>query len=237
MLMRRGLPTVREDAPLEAATSLAPATRCVGQPRMAPWQSPAVRELTQAAGRGKPEASPMILEGPTGLTFAAIGEQRDHAIASKALRGSMSQAKQCCSGIQSGGSQPGGSAIAVSVGGGRLAAASSHRHRNGAAFGAVYEYRDGAGKPCYVAGTSELPEAAFARDFAAHAPVRALFDGPSAAPAGRASVVWAGIGGGPVGDAELKAARDAVCKERSERQKIQELRGAKPYSRHSHMLA
>ena len=235
--MRRGLPTVREDAPLEAATSLAPATRCVGQPRMAPWQSPAVRELTQAAGRGKPEASPMILEGPTGLTFAAIGEQRDHAIASKALRDSMSQAKQCCSGIQSGGSQPGGSAIAVSVGGGRLAAASSHRHRNGAAFGAVYEYRDGAGKPCYVAGTSELPEAAFARDFAAHAPVRALFDGPSAAPPGRASVVWAGIGGGPVGDAELKAARDAVCKERSERQKIQELRGAKPYSRHSHMLA
>ena len=68
-------------------------------------------------------------------------------------------------------------------------------------------------------------------------PLCAPFEAPRAAPPGRASVVWAGVGGGPCGDEEMKAARDAVCKARAERQQIMELRGAKPYSRHSHMLA
>jgi hypothetical protein len=76
-----------------------------------------------------------------------------------------------------------------------------------------------------------------AEDFAEHAAVRNLFEEqPHAAPPGRAHVVWAGVGGGPCGDAEMKAVRDAVCRERAHRQQISELRGAKPYSRHSHLL-
>ena len=69
--------------------------------------------------------------------------------------------------------------------------------------------------------------------------MRGLFDPESLGgrAQGRAVTVWAGVGGGPVGDAEMKAARDAVCQDRAQRQQIAELRGAKPYSRHSHMLA
>ena len=112
----------------------------------------------------------------------------------------------------------------------------SNAKRHGASFGAVYEYRDGAGKPRFVGGTSEQPEAAYAGDFEQHAGVRSMFEGAREAP-GRAHVVWAGCGGGPCGDAEMKAVREAVCRARADRQQIRELAGAKPYSRHSHLLA
>ena len=63
-----------------------------------------------------------------------------------------------------------------------------------------------------------------------------LFEGPEAAH-GNAKVVWVGVGGGGVGDAEMHAARSAIAHERAQRQRISELGGAKPYSRHAHMLA
>jgi hypothetical protein len=243
------LPTLDEERPMHVEGTLSSAAhggRVQGhQPgqRMAPWQSPAVLELAQKAGKGRPEASPMIIEGRTGTVLAAVGEQRDHAVAGRALGAAMAQPKLMAGPMALGGGaraqqQPGrgGNAIAASSGGGRLAAG-TNRQRHGAAFGAVYEYRDGAGKPHFVAGTSELPEAAYAEDFESHASVRKLFEEPRSAAPGRATVVWAGVGGGPCGDAEMKAARDAVCKERAQRQQISELQGAKPYSRHSHLLA
>ena len=246
------LPTVHEERTLNdhnALTNAPHAMSAVGRslPQLAPWQSPAVMELAQNVGKGRPEASPMLIEGRTGTVLAAIGEERDHAIAGRALSSAMVQPKLIAAPTALGGGRGmqanqvqqqaragGGGAIAASTGGGRLAAG-NNRQRHGASFGAVYEYRDGAGKPHFVAGTSALPEAAFAEDFEAHASVRNLFE--ERAPPGRASVVWAGVGGGPCGDEEMKAARDAVCKARAERQQIMELRGAKPYSRHSHMLA
>lgn len=248
------LPTVHEERTLNdhnALTNAPHAMSAVGRSlsQVAPWQSPAVMELAQNVGKGRPEASPMLIEGRTGTVLAAIGEERDHAVAGRALSSAMVQPKLIAAPTALGGGRGmqanqvqqqaragGGGAIAASTGGGRLAAG-NNRQRHGASFGAVYEYRDGAGKPHFVAGTSALPEAAFAEDFEAHASVRNLFEAPRAAPPGRASVVWAGVGGGPCGDEEMKAARDAVCKARAERQQIMELRGAKPYSRHSHMLA
>ena len=105
--------------------------------------------------------------------------------------------------------------------------------RGGAAmsFGAVYEYRDSAGAPRFVAGTANRPEEAWRDDRAREPRVRALADA-----GGSASVVWAGVGRGPCGHAEMAAARDAVVRDRSERQRIGELGSAKPYSRHAHML-
>lgn len=54
---------------------------------------------------------------------------------------------------------------------------------------------------------------------------------------GSAELVWAGVGRGPTcGPREMLAARDAIVKDRAGRQRISELSGAKPYSRHSHLL-
>lgn len=236
--------------------------------QLAPWQSPAVHELVQRAGNVH-DATPMVIEGPTGTVMAAIGEQRDNQIASRALaetmQGGLQEKLQRAERekrmlqhnvrtAQQRGEQPigagratadrriapvdpspaprtgaRGGAVALSTGSGPLAAG------QGPTFGAVYEYRDSVGKPHYVAGTSSVPEAAFAEDYRTNAGVRQLFDGPESAH-GRAKVVWVGVGGGACGHAEMASARQAVAKERSERQRICELSGAKPYSRHSHML-
>ena len=126
----------------------------------------------------------------------------------------------------------GGNGALVAAAVGPLAPGSSRQQRP--AFGVVYEYRDSVGKPQYVAGTSQMPEMAFAEDYRTHSGVRELFDGPAP---GRARVVWAGVGGGHVGEKEMATMRDAVAKERATKQRISELSGAKPYSRHSHMLA
>jgi hypothetical protein len=227
-----------------------------------PWQSPGVLELAQCVGQSS-SATPMVIEGRTGVTMAAVGEQRDHAIAQRAVVGEMNKGlqeklqraaiekQQLQHRVETGQGPPppgnrvatfdggrsqqhsgGGGTVALSAGGGRLA---PRRHGQQAAFGAVYEYRDSVGKPRFVAGTAATPEAAFAHDFESHAGVRELFDSRDPSQHGRAKVVWVGVGGGAVGHAEMASARDAVVRERSERHRITELRGAKPYSRHSHL--
>ena len=99
------------------------------------------------------------------------------------------------------------------------------------AFGAVYEYKDSRGKPQFVGATGTVPEAQWKDDYGRNQAVRSL-----AGSGGSASVVWAGVGCGPCGPNEIAAARDAVCRDRAQRQQINELSGAKPYSRHSHLL-
>lgn len=201
---------------------------------LAPWQSPAVLELRQGVGK-REGAAPMMIEGRYGTALAAIGEPRDHKVAGRALGQAMTVQLQPTvkAGALGGPAARRGGALA-SAGGGCLAVSNAKRH--GASFGAVYEYRDDAGKPRFVGGTSEQPEAAYAGDFEKHAGVRNMFEGAHEAP-GRAHVVWAAVGGGHCGDVEMKAVREAVCRARAERQQIRELAGAKPYSRHSHLLA
>lgn len=239
-----------------------------------PWQSPAVHELSQQVGHAA-DATPMVLEGPTGTVMAAIGSARDHEVAGHALTQSMQQGlaekleraqQRLAPQVTMGGPQQelgacsdrrlavGANSVSplshsshgssthtshsgalAAAGTGRLAPANC-RGRVMPAFGAVYEYRNRAGKPVYVSNTDELPEAAYARDYQSHEGVRGLFRGPESAH-GRAKVVWVGVGGGPCGDEEMAAARSAVARERAQRQRISELGGAKPYSRHAHMLA
>ena len=234
------LPTVHEHSQLPRdVTAVAPVStgyvHAIGSlGTLAPWQSPAILELTQGVGK-REGAAPMMIEGRHGTALAAVGEQRDHKVAGRALGQAMAVKLQPIvkAGALGGPAARRGGALA-SAGGGCLAVSNAKRH--GASFGAVYEYRDGAGKPRFVGGTSEQPEAAYAGDFAQHAGVRNMFEGAREAP-GRAHVVWAAVGGGHCGDAEMKAVREAVCRARADRQQIRELAGAKPYSRHSHLLA
>lgn len=263
------LPVVPEEHAVATGTALTRAGAVDGglvrhRNDRAPWQSPAVRELAQAVGKSS-EATPMIVEGRTGITLACVGEQRDHDVAQRAVSSSLNRGlheklqraehekRQLQHRVATGAGPPppanrvatfdggqrdgsgrlvGSNAIVPSTGG-PLAPTAGGRE---AAFGAVYEYRDSVGKPHYVSGTSMVPEVAFADDYRSHAGVRGLFEGPEASH-GRAKVVWVGVGGGPVGHAEMASARDAVAQKRSARQRITELSGAKPYSRHSHMLA
>ena len=100
-------------------------------------------------------------------------------------------------------------------------------------FGAVYEYRDSHGRPQYVGSSGQQPEITWREDYQRTMGVREL-----ARSGGSATVVWAGVGRAPcVGPEEMQAAREAVASDRATRQRICELRGAKPYSRHSHLLA
>ena len=234
------LPSVHEHSQLPRdVTAVAPVStgyvHAIGSlGTLAPWQSPAILELTQGVGK-REGAAPMMIEGRHGTALAAIGEQRDHQVAGRALGQAMAIQLQPIvkAGALGGPAAMRGGALG-SAGGGCLAVSNAKQH--GASFGAVYEYRDGAGKPRFVGGTSEQPEAAYAGDFAQHAGVRNMFEGAREAP-GRAHVVWAAVGGGHCGDAEMKAVREAVCRARADRQQIRELAGAKPYSRHSHLLA
>jgi len=98
--------------------------------------------------------------------------------------------------------------------------------REQVSFGAVYEYRDASGKPRWVGNTEALPEATWREERRVDDRVREL----------SASVVWAGVGRGPCGPEQMRLAREAVAKDRAERQRIGELASVKPYSRHNHML-
>ena len=257
-----GLATVPEHAEVrDGALTLHGGVR--GQHHALPWQSPAVMELAHTVGRSS-AAAPMLIEGPVGTVMAAIGEQRDHAVAghalTQAMRGQLDaklqRAGQALQHTQPSGApaQPppsgagdrhlppavsghqhsGGITVALSAGG---ALAPKGRARRQAAFGAVYEYRDRAGRPQFVAGTARAPEEAYGADYRDHAGVRGLFEGDDASEHGRAKVVWVGVGGGPCGHAEMAAARTAVARERASRQRISELQGAKPYSSHAHVMA
>ena len=99
------------------------------------------------------------------------------------------------------------------------------------AFGAVYEYRDRVGRPVFVGGTAAQPESSWLSEYSANPAVREL-----AQQGGSASVVWAGVGRGPCGHAEMEAARAAVATDRAARQRALELQSAKPYSRHSALM-
>ena len=151
--MASSLPPIQEDAALGSLSTLAPThqgNNAVARRQLPPWQSPAIQELTSLAGRGDPSASPMVIEGRTGTVMAAVGAERDHAIASRALSQSMQQPKSLAGATALGGRHPrqpphqaGGGGAVAAASGGRLAVG-QNKQRHGAAFGAVYEYRDSA---------------------------------------------------------------------------------------------
>lgn len=245
------------------------------QPTSRPaWHSRAVVALASRIGQSDPSATPMVLEGPSGTVLAAVGDEKDHAVASTAVSHAMkaqlapklaraasyrrelqdgqgsertacertiaarprthgacksrewplaarpnSQGTQCTLPMVRASQQPGSLAVGAA---GPMSTMS---------FGAVYEYRDGRGKPCFVGETSCQPEGAWRAEYGSHSRVRNLVDR-----GGRATLVWAGVGTGPCGHDELKAAREAIACSRAQRQQIEELRGAKPYSRHAHLV-
>lgn len=82
-----------------------------------------------------------------------------------------------------------------------------------------------------MGSTDGTPELAYQSDHARIGGVRDLARG-----GGSAKVVWAGVGTGSVGPEQMKAAREAVAAHRSARQRVTELRSAKPYSYHSHRM-
>ena len=102
-------------------------------------------------------------------------------------------------------------------------------------FGAVYEHHDRNGRPVCVGSTSKVPEDAYALDRRHHRSVAELLGEKR----GGSRLVWAGVGwaNNGVGDGEMTAMREAVAGDRSRRQEIEMLRGAKPYSAHSALLA
>ena len=240
-------------------------------------------DLASRIGRDR-GATPMIVEGRTGTTLAAVGEPRDHQVASAAISAALNkqlglkleraavykqeledravqrrQPEPAAHGRRSG---PPKLRMAdvdaksvstlsaatapltvrrniVGMPDGRLSRAApddSALTRCGIAddmtFGAVCEYRDELGRPRYVASTQQQPELSWQGDYQRHPELRSL-----AHSGGSASVVWAGVGRGPCcGGAEMQAAREAVARDRSERQRVRELSSAKPYSRHGHLL-
>ena len=69
--------------PLTASRPFAPVVP-FGRAHCGPWDSRAVVELASRVGN-HPEATPMLIEGRTGTTLAAIGSVRDHNVATVAI--------------------------------------------------------------------------------------------------------------------------------------------------------
>jgi len=103
------------------------------------------------------------------------------------------------------------------------------QNRHKISFGAVYEHKDCFGKARLLGCTGETPEHQFMLDYINSKQVKAL---------GRASelqseLVWAGMGSGFLGEAEMGQVRRAVMEKRSKRLQIDKLGSIKPYSRHT----
>ena len=224
----------------------------------APWESVAVMKLASRVGQA-PEAEPMLVEGPCGTVLAAVGEQRDHQIAGRAVSAVMQKqlpqrlerAAQYKAELEGrprkprpadlsgeprreGATQPLATrkpAMRTALATGSSSTLAEPGPAGPVAFGAVYEYKDRVGRPVYVGATAEMPENSWLQDYGSNAGVCNL-----AQQGGSASVVWAGVGQGVCGATEMAAARDAVASDRAARQRITELQGAKPYSRHSALM-
>ena len=241
--------------------------------REPPWQSPAVMSLASRVGGSDVHATPMLVEGQAGTVLAAVGNARDHQVATAAISRSLNNqlegkllraemykeelSARVRAAEKATTERPPpvppklrlASTTAPSPSAGQPLAVRRNTHASlagtddaimcrrgasgcGMSFGAVYEYRDEFGRPRWVGSTADKPEAAMKRDFDGTREVRSL-----AGAGGSADVVWAGVGRAPcVGPQEMQAAREAIARDRSERQRIGELRGSKPYSRHSHLV-
>ena len=57
--------------------------------REAPWQSPAVMSLASRVGGSDVHATPMLVEGQAGTVLAAVGNARDHQVATAAISRSL----------------------------------------------------------------------------------------------------------------------------------------------------
>jgi len=186
-------------------------------------------------GNDESNLAAMVIQDPAGAAvLGAAGAQEDNDVAARAVveiqkraprtgrrsvsqldrtvGGSFSQRKRSCSKRQA--------AAQITV--------FDQQHPQ-LTFGAVYEHRDSCGKPKLLGSTSVMPERQFAIDLES-ADVRSVVQHGSAV---QSEVVWAGIGSGVVGEAEMAEIRHAVLNSRSERLKIQKLSGIKPYSHHS----
>mmetsp|Transcript_33976 Transcript_33976/g.79120 ORF Transcript_33976/g.79120 Transcript_33976/m.79120 type:complete len:214 (+) Transcript_33976:33-674(+) len=197
------------------ASSSAMAKSDSGQKLAAPRalaESPALHRLFDRSRNDETEVKAMMLQGPAGRALLAIGAQDDHDVASRAAANIQRRTEQ----------RPGAKGVHADRPSKALETSKTTLH-----FGAVYEHRDFSGKPRLIGSTDKVPEQQFELDWSSDAVKSLRKDGM------RSELVWAAVGSGVIGAAEMAEVRQSVMDARSDRLKVEKLRGIKPYSRHT----
>ncbi|CAE7701461.1 unnamed protein product [Symbiodinium sp. CCMP2456] len=198
------------------ASSSAMAKSDSGQKLAAPRalaESRALHRLFDRSRNDETEVKAMMLQGPAGRALLAIGTQDDHDVASRAAANIQRRTEQ----------RPGAKGVQVDHPSKALETSKTTLH-----FGAVYEHRDFSGKPRLIGSTDKVPEQQFELDWTTSDAVKSLSkDGM------RSELVWAAVGSGLIGAGEMAEVRQSVMDARSDRLKVEKLRGVKPYSRHT----
>ena len=189
--------------------------------REEPWKAPSVQALTRQMGRSA-NARPLLVEGPAGPVISAVGQQRDHSIASDVL-GRAQESR-----VRAGIAMPRG--VNSPANQQQRGQRRKRRQRPAQSFGAVFEHRDAFGKPKFIGRTDSTPEARFAQDIQQHQTIRNMMTYQQ----GRSDVVWSGVGQYPLGPEEMSRITEKIVEERSKKLHAQKLRGPKPYSRHGY---
>lgn len=174
--------------------------------RNRPWAAPSVQDLSSQMGHSR-HADPLIIETPLGDILTAVGNSKDHAIASRMIQAARESPVSCTQSRQTQG-----------------------RRDQTPSFGAVYEHRDCFGVPRFIAKTGLVPEDAMAGDVSRHQAVKNMLTYES----GSSKVVWAGTGRGVVGNKEMEAITKCILDKRTAELNAEKLRGPKPYSRHGY---
>eukprot|EP00929_Paragymnodinium_shiwhaense_P003844 TRINITY_DN104521_c0_g1_i1.p1 TRINITY_DN104521_c0_g1~~TRINITY_DN104521_c0_g1_i1.p1 ORF type:complete len:282 (-),score=61.45 TRINITY_DN104521_c0_g1_i1:13-858(-) len=195
----------------------------------APWESMAVQQFagrlacSTALEAGTAPVA-MRLQSANGSTLlAAMGDGDDHRVAGEVVVGLQDSR---------GGGPPSRAGSAAQSGLVRVPRGQqAPLQKQQVSFGAVYEHRDMAGKPCLVGSTGVLPERQFQLDYQSSSKVQEL--ARHGGPGSSGHLVWVGIGcGGLVGESEMEQVREAIVDARSKRLQLDKLSSEKPYSRH-----
>eukprot|EP00931_Biecheleriopsis_adriatica_P071565 TRINITY_DN4543_c0_g3_i1.p1 TRINITY_DN4543_c0_g3~~TRINITY_DN4543_c0_g3_i1.p1 ORF type:complete len:214 (-),score=30.22 TRINITY_DN4543_c0_g3_i1:266-907(-) len=198
-------------------------------PGKAPWESDSVYRFVNKLRNDESGVCTMSLQGRQGKPqLLAVGSQQDHIVAGQTAS-KLTALKSASSSTAS--SRP-RSQLGLAATGMELERSTRKileiQAREQVAFGAVYEHRDSCGKPRLIGSTDKLPERQFELDWKRSEPVKLLCQQGM-----RSELVWAGIGYGDVGEAEMAEVRQAVVDARAERLRIEKLNGIKPYSHHT----
>mmetsp|Transcript_67021 Transcript_67021/g.119228 ORF Transcript_67021/g.119228 Transcript_67021/m.119228 type:complete len:264 (+) Transcript_67021:131-922(+) len=243
-----GTPAAVSDKGLDLASipehgQIAGATSTVSKyPRhgKAPWSSPAV---TDFASKLKPQnrqaddadLHAMTLQGPQGKLLQAVGEKADNQAAAQSVLEIQKQQQQSKGSQCPGGSQrrpPTPPRERKTTSKDLMKTSNTSQQHTPVSFGAVYEHRDCFGKPKLIGSTGIQVEKQFHLDDKKEE-IRQVTGGGREHGAS-AHVVWAGVGGSGLGEAEMAQVRRAVCDSRANRLQIEKLSSIKPYSRHGY---
>lgn len=206
----------------------------------APWSSPAVTEFAsklkpQNRQADDPDLNAMTLQGPKGKLLQAVGEKADNQVAAQAVVEIQKQQQQGKGSQCPGGSQrrpPTPPRERKTISKDLMKISNPSQQHSPVSFGAVYEHRDCFGKPKLIGSTGIQVEKQFHLDDKKEE-IRQVTGGGREKGAS-AQVVWAGVGGAGLGEAEMAQVRRAVCDSRASRLQIEKLSSIKPYSRHGY---